>query len=65
MTTVLTRGLVAAILGTLPMQYGLLYADQYLNITLVVVISTAIFNTVGVQVLSRKRVESPEEPPTN
>jgi len=65
MTTVLTRGLVAAILGTLPMQYGLLYADQYLNITLVVVISTAIINTVGVQVLSRKRVENPEKPPTN
>jgi cell volume regulation protein A len=65
MTTVLTRGLVAAILGTLPMQYGLLYADQYLNITLVVVISTAIINTVGVQVLSHKRVENPEKPPTN
>jgi cell volume regulation protein A len=60
MTTVLTRGLVAAILGTLPMQYGLLYADQYLNITLVVVISTAIFNTVGVRLLSRSREESPE-----
>jgi cell volume regulation protein A len=65
MTLVLTRGLVAAILATLPMQYGLLYADQYLNITLVVVISTAIFNTVGVQVLSRKKVESPEKPPTD
>jgi cell volume regulation protein A len=60
MTTVLTRGLVAAILGTLPMQYGLLYADQYLNITLVVVISTAIFNTVGVRLLARSREESPE-----
>lgn len=60
MTTVLTRGLVAAILGTLPMQYGLLYADQYLNITLVVVISTAIFNTVGVRLMSRSREEIPE-----
>jgi len=60
MTTVLTRGLVAAILGTLPMQYGLLYADQYLNITLVVVISTAIFNTVGVRLLTRSREENPE-----
>jgi cell volume regulation protein A len=65
MTTVLTRGLVAAILGTLPMQYGLLYADQYLNITLVVVISTAIFNTVGVRLLSRSREESPETPGTS
>lgn len=55
MTLVLTRGLVAAILATLPMQYGILYADLYLNITLVVVISTAVFTTVGVHVLSRKR----------
>ena len=53
MSVVLTRGLVAAILATLPMQYGLLYADLYLNITLVVIISTAIFSTVGVLLLSR------------
>ncbi|MEE8322177.1 MAG: cation:proton antiporter, partial [Candidatus Bathyarchaeia archaeon] len=63
MTMMLTRGLVAAILATLPMQYDLLYADLYLNITLVVVISTAIINTVGVQVLSRRRAKNPEEPP--
>lgn len=63
MTMMLTRGLVAAILATLPMQYGLLYADLYLNITLVVVISTAIINTVGVQVLSRRRAKNPEKPP--
>ncbi|MEE8570892.1 MAG: cation:proton antiporter [Candidatus Bathyarchaeia archaeon] len=63
MTLMLTRGLVAAILATLPMQYGLLYADLYLNITLVVVISTAIINTVGVQVLSRRRAKNPEKPP--
>jgi len=53
MSVVLTRGLVAAILATLPMQYGLLYADLYLNITLVVIITTAIFSTVGVLLLSR------------
>ncbi len=53
MTLVFTRGLVAAILATLPMQYGLPYADLYLNVTLVVVISTAILNTVGVQVIAR------------
>jgi cell volume regulation protein A len=63
MTLMLTRGLVAAILATLPMQYGLLYADLYLNITLVVVISTAIINTVGVQILSRRRDKNPEKPP--
>ncbi len=55
MSVVLTRGLVAAILATLPMQYGLLYADLYLNITLVVIISTAIFSTVGVLLLSREK----------
>jgi len=55
MSVVLTRGLVAAILATLPMQYGLLYGDLYLNITLVVIISTAIFSTVGVFILSRSR----------
>ncbi len=54
MTPVLTRGLVAAILATIPMQYNLLYADMYLNITLVVIISTAIFCTVGVLAVSRK-----------
>lgn len=59
MIPVLTRGLVAAILATMPMQYGLLYADLYLNITLVVIIMTAIFCTVGVFALSRKGIEEP------
>lgn len=57
MSVMLTRGLVAAILATIPMQYGLSYADLYLNITLVVIISTAIFSTVGVVLLSRWRVK--------
>jgi cell volume regulation protein A len=54
MSAVLTRGLVAAILATIPMQHGLLYADLYLNITLVVIISTAIFSTIGVSLLEVK-----------
>jgi NhaP-type Na+/H+ and K+/H+ antiporter len=57
MSVMLTRGLVAAILATIPMQYGLPYADLYLNITLVVIISTAIFSTVGVVLLSQWRVK--------
>jgi cell volume regulation protein A len=52
MSVVMTRGLVAAILATLPMQCGLLYADLYLNVTLAVIISTAIFSTVRVFLLS-------------
>jgi cell volume regulation protein A len=55
MSVVLTRGLVAAILATIPMQLGLLYAELYLNVTLIVIITTAIFSTVGVLVVSRNR----------
>ena len=55
MSVVLTRGLVAAIIATIPMQYGLLYAELYLNVTLIVIITTAIFSTVGVLVLSRNK----------
>jgi NhaP-type Na+/H+ and K+/H+ antiporter len=54
MSVVSTRGLVAAILATMPLQYGLFYADLYLNITLVVIISTAIFSTVGVYLLKKR-----------
>lgn len=54
MSMVLTRGLSAAVLSTLPIQYGLLYADLYLNLTLVVIITTAVICTVGVLALSRK-----------
>ena len=54
MSIVLTRGLVAAILATIPMQYGLLYADLYLDITLIVIILTAIFSTVGAFLLAKE-----------
>jgi len=59
MSIVLTRGLSAAVLSTLPMQYGLLYADLYLNVTLVIIIATAVICTVGVFALSRKKAEEP------
>ncbi len=55
MSVVLTRGLAAAVLSTLPMQYGLQYADLYLNIALVVIVTTAIISTVGIFILPRGR----------
>jgi len=47
MTYVLTRGLAAAVLATLPAQYSLLYADLFINIAVVVIVTTAIIATVG------------------
>jgi cell volume regulation protein A len=55
MTFVLTRGLAAAVLATLPIQYGLLYPDTFINLAVVIIISTAIIATVGVVVTSRVR----------
>lgn len=54
MTAVCTRGLAAAVLATLPTQYGLLYPELFINLAVVIVISTAIIATVGAVVLSRK-----------
>jgi len=55
MNFVLTRGLAAAVLSTLPIQYNLLYSDLYINISLVVIISTAVICTAGIMALSYKR----------
>ncbi len=55
MGVVLTRGLAAAVLSTLPRQYGLQYSDLYLNIALAVIVTTAIICTVGTFILSRSR----------
>jgi len=56
----LTRGLAAAVLATLPMQY----ADEnpifqalypiYVNIAVLVILATAIIATVGIPLLKRK-----------
>jgi potassium/hydrogen antiporter len=54
MTTVLTRGLAAAVLATLPAQYGLLYSDLFVNTAVVIIVITAIIATVGSLVISRK-----------
>jgi len=55
MGVVLTRGLASAVLSTLPMQYDLPYADIYVNITLVIIITTAVICTMGVLILTHKR----------
>ncbi|HVP92790.1 MAG TPA: cation:proton antiporter [Acidobacteriota bacterium] len=54
MAVVLTRGLAAAVLATLPIQYGLLYSDVFINLAVVIIVSTAIIATVGVFLVSRK-----------
>jgi cell volume regulation protein A len=54
MSMMLTRGLAAAVLATLPIQYGLLYSDVFINLAVVIIISTAIIATAGVFIISRK-----------
>jgi len=48
MSAILTRGLAAAVLATLPAQYGLEYADLFVNVAVVVIVTTAIIATLGV-----------------
>ena len=55
MSFVLTRGLAAAVLATLPIQYGLLYPEVFINLAVVIIMSTAIIATVGIVVSSRAR----------
>lgn len=60
MNVLLTRGLASAVLATLPLQYASentffkeLY-PLYINITVVVILATAIIATVGIPLLKRK-----------
>ncbi len=53
MTTVLTRGLAAAVLATLPAQYGLPYSELFVNIAVVIIVATAVIATVGVAVYGK------------
>jgi NhaP-type Na+/H+ or K+/H+ antiporter len=55
MTVVLTRGLAAAVLATLPAEYGLMYSDLFVNIVVVVIITTAAMATVGTIVIARQQ----------
>jgi len=55
MSFVLTRGLAAAVLATLPIQYGLLYPEVFINLAVIIIMSTAIIATLGIAVSSRAR----------
>lgn len=54
MTFILTRGLAAAVLATLPAQYNLPYSDLYVSIAVVIIVTTAIIATIGSLALARK-----------
>ncbi|MEM3703706.1 MAG: cation:proton antiporter [Candidatus Bathyarchaeia archaeon] len=61
MSALLTRGLDAAVLATLPMQYaekGEIYFKElyplYINIAVLVILVTAVIATVGIPLLRRK-----------
>jgi potassium/hydrogen antiporter len=58
MTLILTRGLAAAVLATLPAQYGLSYSNLFVDLAVVVIVTTAIMATIGSVVLSRKKTIS-------
>jgi potassium/hydrogen antiporter len=55
MTVILTRGLATAVLATLPAQYGLSYSDLFVDLAVVVIVTTAIMATIGSIVISRQR----------
>jgi cell volume regulation protein A len=61
MTVVLTRGLAAAVLATLPAQYGLSYSDLFVAIAVVVIVTTAIIATVGSMLISRQKTKFTSE----
>ncbi len=54
MTVILTRGLATAVLATLPAQLGLSYSDIFVDIAIVVIVTTAIMATVGSILISRR-----------
>jgi potassium/hydrogen antiporter len=55
MTAILTRGLAAAVLATLPAQYGLPYSDLFVSLAVVIIVTTAIIATVGSMLIARKK----------
>jgi potassium/hydrogen antiporter len=58
MTVVLTRGLATAVLATLPAQLGLMYADIFIDIAVVVIVVTAIMATVGSMLIARQKTKA-------
>ncbi len=65
MTVILTRGLAAAVLATLPAQYNLPYSDLFVNLAVIIIITTAIIATVGTMAISRLsgNGKKPQPPP--
>ena len=59
MTLILTRGLAAAVLATLPAQYGLSYSNLFVDLAVVVIVTTAIIATIGSLATSRKKALPP------
>ncbi len=55
LTVILTRGLATAVLATLPAQLGLAYADIFVDIAVIVIVTTAIMATVGSMLISRQK----------
>jgi len=55
LTVILTRGLATAVLATLPAQLGLSYSDIFVDIAIVVIVTTAIMATVGSMLISRQK----------
>ncbi len=66
MSVLLTRGLAAAVLATLPMQYSVEnstfaeLAHLYVNMTVFVILATAIIATIGIPILTRKSTKPKE-----
>jgi len=58
MTAILTRGLAAAVLATLPAQYGLPYADLFVSLAVVIIVTTAIIATVGSMVIAHQKKDA-------
>jgi len=60
MSVILTRGLAAAVLATLPMQYAgenPIFAELtplYINLAVIIILATAIIATVGIPLLKRR-----------
>jgi cell volume regulation protein A len=55
LTAILTRGLATAVLATLPAQMGLEYANVFVDIAVIVIVTTAIMATVGAMLISRRK----------
>jgi hypothetical protein len=49
------RQIITAVLATLPAQLGLMHADIFVDIAVVVIVATAIMATVGSMLIARQK----------